>query len=431
MAGSIIVKPAVQQRFDSFIQRGRVLFVSAPCGFGKSTLADALLEGRSVLRLSAGAPDFSLDALPEAWDILLIDDFQQLPEGSEEQTLCQLKLSGVSVKQDGTLFYSGEEQTAAVIKAATAYGENEVKFTFSAEENSTYGDLPAFTNAGSYTVYYKAVADNHETASGSFTVTIDKATLQNVSVAQRNELTYNGVEQTVEVDTSATTVDGSALTFTYSMEKDGAYGELPTFTNAGSYTVYYKAEADNHETFIGSFTVTIEKAIVTVTALDKTAYVRRKAPDLSNPVKDKDYTVSDLFGDDQLTGTIKLAYVDEDGNEIAPNMSQPGKTIIRASGLTAPNENYAVVFVDGTLTILPRSSSGGSNQGDYVIKVITGEGGSLSPSGDVGVRKGEDLTFTITPDAGYAVADVKIDGKSIGATRTKTSMRSTPSRSAS
>lgn len=347
MAGSIIVKPAVQQRFDSFIQRGRVLFVSAPCGFGKSTLADALLEGRSVLRLSAGAPDFSLDALPEAWDILLIDDFQQIPEGSEEQTLCQLKLSGVSVKQDGTLIYNGEEQTAAVIKTATAYGENEVKFTFSAEENGNYA------------------------------------------------------------------------------------ATVPAFTNAGSYTVYYKAEADNHETFIGSFTVTIEKAIVTVTALDKTAYVRRKAPDLSNPVKDKDYTVSDLFGDDQLTGTIKLAYVDEDGNEIAPNMSQPGKTIIRASGLTAPNENYAVVFVDGTLTILPRSSSGGSNQGDYVIKVITGEGGSLSPSGDVGVRKGEDLTFTITPDAGYAVADVKIDGKSIGATRTKTSMRPTPSRSAS
>ena len=138
LAGSIIIKPAVQQRFGSFIQRGRVLFVSAPCGFGKSTLANALLEGRNVLRLSAGALDFSLDALPEAWDILLIDDFQQIPEGSEEQTLCQLKLSGVSVKQDGTLIYNGEEQTAAVIKAATAYGENEVKFTFSAEENGNY-----------------------------------------------------------------------------------------------------------------------------------------------------------------------------------------------------------------------------------------------------------------------------------------------------
>ena len=55
MAGSIIIKPAVQQRFDSFIQRGRVLFVSAPCGFGKSTLADALLEECS----DADAPRFA------------------------------------------------------------------------------------------------------------------------------------------------------------------------------------------------------------------------------------------------------------------------------------------------------------------------------------------------------------------------------------
>ena len=94
MAENTIIKSAVQQRFDSFIQRGRVLFVSAPCGFGKSTLANALLEGRNVLRLSAGAPDFSLDELPEEWDILLIDDFQQLPEEHEEQTLCQLIRSG-------------------------------------------------------------------------------------------------------------------------------------------------------------------------------------------------------------------------------------------------------------------------------------------------------------------------------------------------
>lgn len=96
MAGSTIIKPAVQQRFDSFIQQGRVLFFSAPCGFGKSTLADALLAGRNVLRLNAGAPGFSLDALPEEWDTLLIDDFQQLPEGREGQNLCQLIRSGAA-----------------------------------------------------------------------------------------------------------------------------------------------------------------------------------------------------------------------------------------------------------------------------------------------------------------------------------------------
>ena len=55
VTGNMIVKPSVQQRFDGFMERGRVLFFSAPCGFGKSTLSDALLSGRDVLRLNAGA----------------------------------------------------------------------------------------------------------------------------------------------------------------------------------------------------------------------------------------------------------------------------------------------------------------------------------------------------------------------------------------
>ena len=52
---------------------------------------------------------------------------------------------------------------------------------------------------------------------------------------------------------------------------------------------------------------------------------------------------------------------------------------------------------------------------NYTIKATAGAGGSISPSGDVSVREGEDQAFTITTDEGYAVADVKIDGKSIGA----------------
>ena len=35
------------------MDRERVLFFSAPCGFGKTTLAGALLCGQDVLRLSA------------------------------------------------------------------------------------------------------------------------------------------------------------------------------------------------------------------------------------------------------------------------------------------------------------------------------------------------------------------------------------------
>lgn len=51
----------------------------------------------------------------------------------------------------------------------------------------------------------------------------------------------------------------------------------------------------------------------------------------------------------------------------------------------------------------------------YTIDTITGANGSISPSGKVVVWEGSDRSFTVSPNSGYAVADVKIDGKSIGA----------------
>ena len=55
-----------------------------------------------------------------------------------------------------------------------------------------------------------------------------------------------------------------------------------------------------------------------------------------------------------------------------------------------------------------------------IIRAEAGENGSISPSGNVAVRVGSDRTFTITPDKGCAVADVKVDGRSVGAVRTYT-----------
>ena len=62
----------------------------------------------------------------------------------------------------------------------------------------------------------------------------------------------------------------------------------------------------------------------------------------------------------------------------------------------------------------------GSNYSYYTIKATAGAGGSISPTGNVSVREGRDQAFTITPDKGYAVANVKIDGRSIGAVKSYT-----------
>jgi hypothetical protein len=51
----------------------------------------------------------------------------------------------------------------------------------------------------------------------------------------------------------------------------------------------------------------------------------------------------------------------------------------------------------------------------YVVTASAGANGSISPSGAVTVDKSASQSFTITPDAGYHVADVVIDGASVGA----------------
>ena len=84
----------------------------------------------------------------------------------------------------------------------------------------------------------------------------------------------------------------------------------------------------------------------------------------------------------------------------------------------------ATVFSKDTTVYARWTYTGGGGGGHsysyYTIKATAGVHGSISPSGNVSVREGRDQTFTITPDKGYAVSNVKIDGKSIGAVKSYT-----------
>ena len=57
---------------------------------------------------------------------------------------------------------------------------------------------------------------------------------------------------------------------------------------------------------------------------------------------------------------------------------------------------------------------------NVTITATAGEHGTISPSGAVAVDYGASQTFTITPDAGYEVADVLVDGESIGGRKSYT-----------
>ena len=93
-----------------------------------------------------------------------------------------------------------------------------------------------------------------------------------------------------------------------------------------------------------------------------------------------------------------------------------GGELIATSTVFAAN---TIVYAHWTYTG-GSGGSGGYVPGYYIIRATAGAGGFITPSGDVSVRAGANQTFTITPNRGYAVSDVKIDGRSIGAVRSYT-----------
>ena len=115
----------------------------------------------------------------------------------------------------------------------------------------------------------------------------------------------------------------------------------------------------------------------------------------------------------------KLEWVDDKGNALPDDTRVKVNTTYKWR-FTPTDTNYTTLT--GEIELLYHKSNGGDSSGYsyYTIEATAGAGGSISPSGSVSVREGGDQTFTITPDKGYAVSNVKIDGKSIGAVKSYT-----------
>ena len=290
------------------------------------------------------------------------------------------------------LVYTGKEQ--ALITAGTAIGGT---MRYCLTQDGTYSEnVPTGKDAGSYTVWYQAIGDsNHnDSAPASVSVTIAR--------------------QPVEVpkaDATVFTYDGEKKTYTIAANDNYTVANAEQM-NAGTYTVTVtlkdtKNSVWNDETdTVKEFPFVIAPAKVTVTIKDKSAYVGSKtAPDLSNPEKDKDYTISGLIGEDTLTGSVKLKY-----NPATPDMTKVSDTTqIVNNGSTLANSNYDVTYVDGKLTVTYRPSSGGSSSGSSTVKTETTKNDDGSTTKTETKKDGTVIETTTGKDGSISKTETKTE----------------------
>ena len=295
------------------------------------------------------------------------------------------------------LVYTGKEQ--ALITAGTAIGGT---MRYCLTQDGTYSEnVPTGKNTGSYTVWYQAIGDgNHnDSAPASVSVTIAR---QPVNVP--------------ESDATVFTYDGEKKTYTIAANDNYTVANAEQ-TNAGTYTVTVTLKDTenfvwNDETDAAKgYTFVIAPAKVTVTIKDKSAYVGSKtAPGLSNPEKDKDYTISGLIGEDTLTGSVKLKY-----DPATPDLTKVSDmTQITDNGSTLANSNYDVTYVDGKLTVTYRPSSGGSSSGSSAVKTETTKNDDGSTTTTETKKDGTVIETTTGKDGSVTKTETKAETKPDG-----------------
>ena len=242
-------------------------------------------------------------------------------------------LTGANVTVSGSYTYTGQAQIPAA-DAVTVQVDGKIipkdRYTISASDN---------TNAGQATVTVTGKGDYTGTASGTFT--IGKATPNPTTPTELNAV-YGSTLKDVSLPS------GWAWD-----TPDTSVGNVGDKTFAATYT---KDNSGNYNTVQKNLTVKVAKKAVTVTALDKNAYIGSNVPDLSNPEAGKDYKVEGLVGTDSLNGIVTLTYAQ------TPDMSKVGKTTINITG-TLSNDNYDIIYANGTLTVSNRHSGGGGGGG--------------------------------------------------------------------
>ena len=199
------------------------------------------------------------------YKVLGDDNHGDIAEASVTVTIAKANSTFGKLPSDPDLHYTGEMQ-ALLVAGETTCGT----IWYKLDDGEWTTTIPTEINAVGHNVYYKIVGDdNHNDLVDDETqklyVTIARVNAVVTAPTAKTDLTYNGEAQALVNAGSAT-----GATLSYRLGTDGEWTTVvPTATNAGEYTVYYKFVADANHNVVETeqqLTVTVAKAAAQVTA---------------------------------------------------------------------------------------------------------------------------------------------------------------------
>lgn len=177
---------------------------------------------------------------------------------------------GVKITTMGTIEVTNPTELSFVqdgleheFEITTTPADAKKEYSLLPEENYTE-EIVKLKDPGRYTVYYKASKDNYRTVYGSFDVEIREAAPADiVAVAKDYNGVYDGKAHSIEIEVVAPQT-GAAVSYG---TKEGEYTLTanPSYTDVGTYKVFYRVTAEGRNEKTGSADIVIEKADSTVT----------------------------------------------------------------------------------------------------------------------------------------------------------------------
>lgn len=347
-------------------------------------------------------------------------DFTIMP--NEGYEISDVTVNGTSViddvdKENGTYTLSNVNEDTAVVVTFEEIREDsdqyteENPFVFPTEVNGTPVTLEAekmiLQNTGTGEAWPLQVSEAAWASNGKFVNAMNagdsvvlyytaekagtyEATLQYRSGDTNNSMTWtekdgkiaDGSLDSVEAEENATTTHTVVLTWEVETPGAGAVTFLAGAKNAPQ---------------LDKFDVVLVKEKTDVPEVNKEALAEAIAKAEEEAAKTDVYTAESIAALEEAIADAKEVYGDESAEQeqVDAQVAALEKAIEALDKLPEPPQTYT-------------------------ITASAGEGGTITPSGEVTVNVGEAQTFTIKADEGWHIKEVIINGESVGAEETYT-----------